>query len=132
MNVKTDDRGVEYIENAETEDLQTGWMLCLTCGRAWNDEKSTSVTPVPSGRCPFEYEHEYEIRRTLPIFEETTSALYYSNDGRLRLDRVLENDSRVYLLRLDDVEVMRTHNRVLADAYIAGYDCALTTTEYPA
>jgi hypothetical protein len=53
---------------------------------------------------------------TTPIFEQTTSALYYSNDGRLRLDRILENDARVYLLRLDNVEVMRTLDRTLADA----------------
>jgi hypothetical protein len=30
---------------------------CLTCGRSWDDSKSTAVTPTPSGRCPFEYEH---------------------------------------------------------------------------
>jgi hypothetical protein len=30
---------------------------CGTCGRSWDDTVSTSMTPVPSGRCPFEYEH---------------------------------------------------------------------------
>jgi hypothetical protein len=30
---------------------------CGTCGRSWDDTISTSMTPVPSGRCPFEYEH---------------------------------------------------------------------------
>ena len=34
--------------------------VCGTCGRAWDDSISTSVTPTPAGRCPFEYEHEYE------------------------------------------------------------------------
>jgi len=31
---------------------------CGTCGRSWDDTVSTAWTPVPSGRCPFEYEHE--------------------------------------------------------------------------
>jgi len=30
---------------------------CGTCGRIWNDAISTGMTPVPSGRCPFEYYH---------------------------------------------------------------------------
>lgn len=33
---------------------------CGTCGRSWDDTISTSMTPAPSGRCPFEYEHEIE------------------------------------------------------------------------
>lgn len=32
--------------------------VCGTCGRGWDDSVSTSVTPAPSGRCPFEYEHD--------------------------------------------------------------------------
>jgi hypothetical protein len=31
---------------------------CGTCNRSWDDTVSTSVTPAPSGRCPFEYEHD--------------------------------------------------------------------------
>lgn len=38
--------------------------VCGHCGRGWDDSIATSgpgyYTPVPSGRCPFEYEHEYE------------------------------------------------------------------------
>jgi hypothetical protein len=30
---------------------------CGTCHRFWDDSVSTSMTPVPSGRCPFEYFH---------------------------------------------------------------------------
>jgi hypothetical protein len=33
---------------------------CGTCGRTWDDALVTSVTPAPSGRCPFEYEHGEE------------------------------------------------------------------------
>lgn len=32
-------------------------MTCGTCGRSWDDAIPTSWTPVPSGRCPFEYFH---------------------------------------------------------------------------
>lgn len=33
---------------------------CGHCGRSWNDALGTSITPVPSARCPFEYDHVYE------------------------------------------------------------------------
>ena len=32
---------------------------CGTCGRTWNDAIISDTTPVPSGRCPFEHEHEH-------------------------------------------------------------------------
>lgn len=35
---------------------------CGTCLRYWDDGKVTGWTPVPSGRCPFEYFHDEEIR----------------------------------------------------------------------
>lgn len=31
---------------------------CGTCGRSWNDAAISDVTPAPSGRCPFEDEHD--------------------------------------------------------------------------
>ena len=38
--------------------------VCGNCGRGWDDSISTSgpgyFTPVPSGRCPFEYDHNEE------------------------------------------------------------------------
>lgn len=43
-----------YPEGCE---LPQGVAVCGTCGRAWDDDAVTDVTPVPSGRCPFEYEH---------------------------------------------------------------------------
>ncbi len=30
---------------------------CGACGRSWDDGKVTSMTPTPSGRCPFEAYH---------------------------------------------------------------------------
>lgn len=32
-------------------------MTCGECGRSWDDAQSTEWTPVPAGRCPFEYFH---------------------------------------------------------------------------
>jgi hypothetical protein len=32
-------------------------VTCGTCGRSWNDAAISSLTPTPSARCPFEYEH---------------------------------------------------------------------------
>lgn len=32
---------------------------CGHCGLTWDDSISTTWTPAPSGRCPFEYFHKY-------------------------------------------------------------------------
>lgn len=41
---------------------------CGSCGLSWDDSFSTSWTPAPSGRCPFEYFHKYdENDEPLPI-----------------------------------------------------------------
>lgn len=34
--------------------------VCGDCGAAWDDSVSTSRTPTPAGRCPFEYDHDPE------------------------------------------------------------------------
>jgi len=34
--------------------------FCYSCGLYWDDGKSTSYTPTPSGRCPFEMFHGRE------------------------------------------------------------------------
>jgi hypothetical protein len=56
-----DDDGNEIIEVA----------TCGVCGRSWNDAAVSSWTPAPSGRCPFEYEHEDEEDE-----EETVEVVY--------------------------------------------------------
>jgi hypothetical protein len=33
---------------------------CGTCLLYWDDAVSTSMTPAPSARCPFEYFHDVE------------------------------------------------------------------------
>ena len=43
-------------QRAKAKDVAT----CGTCGRSWDDGKSTGWTPTPSGRCPFEYFHAEE------------------------------------------------------------------------
>ena len=58
------------------------------------------------------------------IFEESTSTLYYSNDGRLIYDHS-EGPIGTHVVRLDGAEVFATHDRTKVDAYIAGYDLAL-------
>ncbi len=34
--------------------------VCGHCGRGWDDSVITGLTPTPSARCPFEYDHEYD------------------------------------------------------------------------
>lgn len=39
-------------------------MVLYTCGfchRSWDDNVTSTVTPVPAARCPFEYEHDVKI-----------------------------------------------------------------------
>lgn len=40
--------------------------VCGTCGRGWDDTVSTSCTPTPSGRCPFEGEHNENDEKETP------------------------------------------------------------------
>ena len=42
------------------DDPATDRATCGTCGLSWDDAISTSYTPAPSARCPFEYFHESE------------------------------------------------------------------------
>lgn len=71
------------------------------------------------------------------IFEETTSTLYYSNDGRLHVVRqgypellwtvVVTDDPYRWLRPIIDADaeiVFASRDRVKVDAYIAGYDLA--------
>jgi len=40
------------------EGTKPDWCQCIACGRWWDDSIITGITPTPSGRCPFEYDHE--------------------------------------------------------------------------
>lgn len=50
-------------EGQVVEDIAT----CGNCGESWNDALITERTPAPSGRCPYEYEHDAiaELRRLI-------------------------------------------------------------------
>lgn len=53
---------------------------CGACGLSWDDGKSTSMTPAPSGRCPFEAFHVHEEE------PQTPGELFYKeghNDGQI-------------------------------------------------
>lgn len=53
-------RGVRYLSKQATKHehgVPWNWTTCGTCGRAWDDTKSTDITPTPGGRCPFEHWH---------------------------------------------------------------------------
>lgn len=48
---------------------------CGACGLSWNNTRSSSRTPTPSGRCPFEHVHEEaEELRTLKALEEEAAS----------------------------------------------------------
>lgn len=49
-------KGVRYV--APWKPAPATFARCTTCGRAWDDDKPTSLTPTPSGRCPFEHMHK--------------------------------------------------------------------------
>lgn len=49
-------RGVRYV--AAHKPAPAHWCRCGACGRAWDDSRSTTWTPAPAGRCPFEYWHK--------------------------------------------------------------------------
>jgi hypothetical protein len=48
-------QGVRYV--APWEPAPDTFARCGSCGRAWDDDKPTGLTPTPSARCPFEGWH---------------------------------------------------------------------------
>lgn len=64
-------RGVKYV--APHGMKPPHFVRCGTCHRAWDDSRSTALTPTPAGRCPFEYWHRTRAprkRRPLPAAGE--------------------------------------------------------------
>lgn len=68
-----------------------------------------------------------------PIFERFTSPLYQSNDGRLKIseERRVEPTTYSVVDEENGETVLWTHERVLADAFVAGYDLATEGTNSP-
>jgi hypothetical protein len=59
--IEEDDRGVRYVlAHQPIPSSFSDPVTCGTCGRTWDDAVPTGVTPAPSARCPFEYEHGEE------------------------------------------------------------------------
>lgn len=74
--------------NDAAEDRST----CGTCGLSWDDGKVTSMTPAPSGRCPFESFHsqdDEEEDSLLPMSEFLTN-----HDITMRYKQVSSNPNR--------------------------------------
>ncbi len=42
----------------DDDDDCDGKTTCGRCGLSWDDDLITSMTPAPSGRCPFEAFHD--------------------------------------------------------------------------
>jgi hypothetical protein len=96
--------------------------VCGTCGRGWDDTISTSVTPTPAGRCPFEYDHVYEDNNAEPVF------IMVLNDGETftNLDGcMIVKVPTAYAQTIDDIELfldeMNTHWLPNRDNAIVGF-----------
>lgn len=48
---------VRHIYRGSKAASRPGIAECGTCRRLWDDTVTTSMTPTPSARCPFEYFH---------------------------------------------------------------------------
>lgn len=62
---------IQANEHTDPRDVAT----CGTCGFSWDDSVPTSLTPAPAGRCPNEYNHEYDDGDTL------IAGVVYGPDG---------------------------------------------------
>ena len=50
-------REVFYPEEYADDYPESAVTRCGHCYRSWDDAHASSLTPAPSGRCPFEYAH---------------------------------------------------------------------------
>ncbi len=68
-------KGVRYV--GPDRPAPDTFTRCGSCKRAWDDNKPTNLTPVPAGRCPFEYfrNHGSETKHVRSRTEELTEAL---------------------------------------------------------
>lgn len=69
------------VKPLKKNEIVDGIATCGTCGQSWDDLLITSMTPAPSGRCPFEAFHDYE---------ETTKPQQHTSN--------CENDVRTYCI----------------------------------
>lgn len=50
-------REVLHVDNYAAQHPGFVFALCEQCNRVWDDGIASGLTPAPSARCPFEYEH---------------------------------------------------------------------------
>lgn len=48
------------VQPLKADENPPGKTTCGHCGLSWDDDKSTSLTPTPAARCPFEYFHIHD------------------------------------------------------------------------
>lgn len=104
-------------------------MTCGTCLRTWDDSVITGVTPVPAGRCPFEYEHMapeahaflkeqlgdmYDASMTHYPYSLPMAAVSFTTEGQLRR-AVMASGSHFF-----DRATMRAFSSRLAPGMIGG------------
>lgn len=89
-------KGVRYV--AAGNPAPSHFARCGSCGRAWDDDKPTALTPAPSGRCPFEHMHastraEYVVQGRYPGAHgwEDVTAEDSRSEARQRLKEYREN-----------------------------------------
>lgn len=70
-------------------------------------------------------QHQHlDYGRNQPIFEQSTSPLYASNDGVLQIERTSNPKGFAVVDATDRHVEMFTLKRPIADAFVAGYDYA--------
>lgn len=94
---------------------------CGHCGRSWNDAAVSSVTPTPSGRCPFEHKHVYktlpealEVVKTLVPFDEAE----FDRDAYAFADVAKTSDGSPGVAHLSTAKLTEAHSK-FSDHYTA-------------
>lgn len=95
--------------------------VCNGCGRSWDDSAVTSMTPTPSGRCPFEPFHADETAADLAA-EFTARRIERNPTGAdIETGRDLANDAEQYGAESDARDVAHMIAQALAAARADGY-----------
>ena len=89
----------EVPEDYEVQPVVTdgpGVSVCGTCRLMWDDSVSTSRTPVPSGRCPFEVWHDpiEDLARARKLGEECECLADYPYGEAVIADSYFEQYAR--------------------------------------
>lgn len=109
---------------------------CGACGRSWDDDFITSMTPAPSGRCPFEPFHEDDDQADAEHAEAMHRALTARQaeptGADIETGRDLANDAEQYGAESDARDVAHMIAQAIAAAraegYQAGYDAGRLTS----